>query len=64
MVGTTRPRISTFMRRFLDLGLIEFSVERFLIIREVKLSVYLGKMDKLTLKRWSFVYEFLKGVQN
>ncbi|MEZ4733923.1 MAG: Crp/Fnr family transcriptional regulator [Caldilineaceae bacterium] len=43
MVGTTRPRISTFMRRFLDLGLIEFSAERFLIIKEVKLSAYLGQ---------------------
>ena len=43
MVGTTRPRISTFMRRFLELGLIEFSAERFLIIKEVKLSAYLGQ---------------------
>ena len=43
MVGTTRPRISTFMRRFLDLGLIEFSAERFLIVKEVKLSAYLGQ---------------------
>ena len=43
MVGTTRPRISTFMRRFLDLGLIEFSTERFLIIKEMKLSAYLGQ---------------------
>lgn len=42
MVGTTRPRISTFMRRFLDLGLIEFSAERFLIVKEMKLSAYLG----------------------
>ncbi|MEZ4663882.1 MAG: helix-turn-helix domain-containing protein [Caldilineaceae bacterium] len=36
MVGTARPRISTFMRRFLELGLIEFSAERFLIVKEVK----------------------------
>ena len=43
MVGTTRPRISTFMRRFLDLGLIEFSTERFFIIKEMKLSAYLGQ---------------------
>ena len=43
MVGTTRPRISTFMRRFLELGLFEFSAERFLIIKEVKLSAYLGQ---------------------
>ncbi|MEZ4617433.1 MAG: Crp/Fnr family transcriptional regulator [Caldilineaceae bacterium] len=43
MVGTTRPRISTFMRRFRELGLIEFSAERFLIIKEIKLSAYLGQ---------------------
>lgn len=33
MIGTTRPRISTFMRRFRELGLIEFSAERFLIVK-------------------------------
>lgn len=43
MVGTTRPRISTFMRRFRELGLIEFSAERFLIVKEMKLSAYLGQ---------------------
>lgn len=43
MVGTTRPRISTFMRRFRELGLIEFSAERFLIVKEIKLSAYLGQ---------------------
>lgn len=43
MVGTTRPRISTFMRRFRELGLIEFSAERFLIVKEVKLNAYLGQ---------------------
>jgi CRP-like cAMP-binding protein len=43
MVGTTRPRISTFMRRFRELGLIEFSVERFLIVKEGRLSAYLGQ---------------------
>jgi CRP/FNR family cyclic AMP-dependent transcriptional regulator len=47
MVGTTRPRISTFMRRFLDLGLIEFSAERFLIVKEVKLSAYLTQGTSL-----------------
>ncbi|MEZ4617439.1 MAG: helix-turn-helix domain-containing protein [Caldilineaceae bacterium] len=41
-VGTTWPRISTFMRRFRELGLIEFSAEHFLIVQEVKLSVCLG----------------------
>ena len=43
MIGTTRPRISTFMRRFRELGLIEFSAERFLIVKEMKLSAYLGQ---------------------
>ncbi len=43
MVGTTRPRISTFMRQFCELGLIEFSAERFLIIKEVRMSAYLGQ---------------------
>lgn len=42
MVGTTRPRISTFMHRFQELGLIEFSLERFLIVKEGKLRAYLG----------------------
>ena len=44
MVGTTRPRINTFMRRFRELGLIEFSAERFLIVKEIKLSAYLGQI--------------------
>lgn len=43
MVGTTRPRISTFMRRFRELGLIEFSAERFLIVKEGRLNAYLGQ---------------------
>jgi CRP/FNR family transcriptional regulator, cyclic AMP receptor protein len=44
MVGTTRPRISKFMQRFRDLGLIETSAERFLIIREKKLTAYLAQI--------------------
>lgn len=43
MVGTTRPRISLFMQRFRNLGLIEMSAERFLIIRENRLSDYLAQ---------------------
>jgi CRP/FNR family transcriptional regulator, cyclic AMP receptor protein len=42
MVGTTRPRVSEFMRRFRDLGLIEFSAERHVIVKETKLRNYLG----------------------
>jgi CRP/FNR family transcriptional regulator, cyclic AMP receptor protein len=44
MVGTTRPRISEFMQRFREQGLIEFSAERFLIIKEHKLTDYLARI--------------------
>jgi CRP/FNR family transcriptional regulator, cyclic AMP receptor protein len=42
MVGTTRPRITTFMQRFRKLGLIEISAQRDLIIKEHKLVAYLA----------------------
>ena len=41
MVGTTRPRISLFMQRFRNLGLIETNLDRFLVIHEKQLSSYL-----------------------
>lgn len=41
MVGTTRPRITSFMLKFRELGLIEISPEHFLIVKERKLSDYL-----------------------
>ena len=41
MVGTTRPRISFFMQRFRNLGLIELSDEHHLIVKEEKLTAYL-----------------------
>src|SRR5688572_27203277 len=44
MVGTTRPRISMFMQRFRNLGLIEMSVEHHLIIKENKLTTYLASI--------------------
>ena len=44
MVGTTRPRISLFMQRFHNLGLIETNRERFLIIKEKKLTDYLAQI--------------------
>ena len=44
MVGTTRPRISVFMQRFRNLGLIETSVEHHLIIKEKKLTAYLASI--------------------
>ena len=44
MVGTTRPRISLFMQRFHNLGLIETDGDRFLIIKENKLTDYLAQI--------------------
>ncbi|MBI2360825.1 MAG: Crp/Fnr family transcriptional regulator [Deltaproteobacteria bacterium] len=44
MVGTTRPRISLFMQRFHNLGLIETTRDRFLIIKEKKLTDYLTQI--------------------
>ncbi len=44
MVGTTRPRISVFMQRFRNLGLIETNSDRFLIIKESKLTDYLAQI--------------------
>jgi CRP-like cAMP-binding protein len=44
MVGTTRPRVSLFMQRFHNLGLIETNQDRFLIIKENKLTQYLAQI--------------------
>ena len=44
MVGTTRPRISLFMQRFHNLGLIETNRDRFFIIKERKLTDYLAQI--------------------
>jgi CRP/FNR family cyclic AMP-dependent transcriptional regulator len=44
MVGTTRPRVSVFMQRFHNLGLIETNRDRFLIIKENKLTDYLAQI--------------------
>jgi CRP/FNR family cyclic AMP-dependent transcriptional regulator len=44
MVGTTRPRISVFMQRFRNLGLIETNADQFLIIKEKKLTEYLREI--------------------
>jgi len=41
MAGTTRSRVSVFMQRFRNLGLIETSAEHFFIIKEKKLTDYL-----------------------
>ena len=47
MVGTTRPRISFFMQRFRNLGLIETNLNRFLVINEMKLADYLARIATL-----------------
>jgi CRP/FNR family cyclic AMP-dependent transcriptional regulator len=44
MVGTTRSRVSVFMQRFRNLGLIETSAEHFLVIKEKKLTDYLAQI--------------------
>jgi len=44
MVGTTRPRVSLFMQRFRNLGLIEINPDHFLIIKEHKLTDYLAQI--------------------
>jgi len=43
MVGTTRPRITSFMLAFRARGLIEITAEHFLVIKEKKLSEYLSR---------------------
>jgi CRP-like cAMP-binding protein len=45
MVGTTRPRISMFMQRLKNLGLIETNKEHFLVIKENKLAAYLAQIS-------------------
>ncbi len=44
MVGTTRPRISLFMQRFRNLGLLETNRDHFLIIKEHELTDYLAQI--------------------
>ena len=44
MIGTTRPRVSVFMQRFRNLGLIELSEEHYLIVKEDKLTAYLASI--------------------
>ena len=41
MIGTTRPRVSVFMQRFKNMGLIELNADHYLIIKEDKLTTYL-----------------------
>jgi CRP-like cAMP-binding protein len=45
MVGTTRQRVCGFLQHFRTLGLIEFSAERHLVVREGKLAEYLAQIS-------------------
>lgn len=45
MIGTTRQRVCGFMRHFRELGLIELSTERFLVVKEAKLTAYLERIN-------------------
>ena len=38
MVGTTRPRITMFMERFRNLGLVETNIDHFPTIKEKELT--------------------------
>ncbi len=44
MVGTTRPRITEFMLKFRNLGLIDVSPEHFLVVHQRELTGYLSRM--------------------
>ena len=44
MIGTTRPRISEFMQRFRELGLIDTRAQHFLVVRDKELSDYLTNL--------------------
>ena len=44
MVGTTRPRVSEFMQRFRNLGLIEMRPPHHLVVRDQDLSNYLTQL--------------------
>lgn len=43
IVGTTRPRISAFINRFRELGLISISTEHYIIVREKRLARYIDE---------------------
>jgi CRP-like cAMP-binding protein len=45
MVGTTRPRVTEFMQKFRELGLIEMDAHRYLSVKEQELSDYLTHLE-------------------
>ena len=51
MVGTTRPRVSMFMERFRQYGLLETGSEHGLVINEKKLTDYLARIAAKAGKR-------------
>lgn len=44
MIGTTRPRVSEFMQRFRQLGLIDTRAQQGLVVKDRELSDYLSKL--------------------
>ena len=46
MVGTTRPRVSLFMERFRNLGLLDKNSAHCLVIKEKKLADYLARIAR------------------
>ncbi len=44
MVGTSRPRIGIFLKRFRQLGLVEISRERHLVLKEKRMVDYLARL--------------------
>ena len=44
MIGTTRPRVSEFMHRFRELGLIDTRAQQGLVVREKELNDYLSTL--------------------
>ena len=43
IVGTTRPRVSWFIQKFRNLGLIDITAEHFIVIKDKELANYLSR---------------------
>jgi CRP-like cAMP-binding protein len=48
MIGTTRPRVTSFMLKFRRLGLITIAAGHFIIVHEQKLTSYLTQIPQAT----------------
>ncbi len=46
MVGTTRPRVGIFLKKFRELGLVEATAEGSLLIEQEKMREYLMRDSK------------------